>query len=91
MKPCSACHTTANAGGTDNSSFCSNSACHGSGWQYAGLNAPALKPVLQKQLPPTPTPAPTLEPTSAATPRLPSEDTTPAPHQSGSDSYSSAR
>jgi mono/diheme cytochrome c family protein len=61
---CSACHTTANAGGTDNSSFCSNSACHGSNWQYAGLDAPALKPVLQKQLPPTPTPAPTQVPTA---------------------------
>jgi mono/diheme cytochrome c family protein len=67
---CAACHTTANAGGTDNSSFCSNSACHGSGWQYAGLNAPALKDVLQKQLPPTPTPAPT---------QVPSADATPAP------------
>jgi nitrate/TMAO reductase-like tetraheme cytochrome c subunit/mono/diheme cytochrome c family protein len=79
---CAACHTTGNAGGTDNSSFCSNSACHGSGWQYAGLNAPALKPVLQQQLPPTPTPAPTLEPTPTPRPsptRQPAEDTTPAP------------
>jgi mono/diheme cytochrome c family protein len=73
---CSACHDTANAGGTDNSSFCSNSACHGSGWQYAGLNAPALESVIQKQLPPTPTPAPTQEPT--ATP-VPSADATPVP------------
>jgi mono/diheme cytochrome c family protein len=64
---CSACHTTENAGGTDNSSFCSNSACHGSGWQYAGLDAPALKEVLQKQLPPTPTPAPPLATTGALT------------------------
>jgi mono/diheme cytochrome c family protein len=79
---CSACHDTANAGGTDNSSFCSNSACHGSSWQYAGLNAPALKPVLQKQLPPTPTPTPTLEPTSTPRPSptpQPAEDTTPVP------------
>ena len=71
---CSTCHNTANAGGTDNSSFCSNSACHGGNWQYAGLNAPALKPVLQKQLPPTPTPAPTQAPT--ATP-LPGAGATP--------------
>jgi hypothetical protein len=71
---CSACHTTENAGGTDNSSFCSNSACHGSGWQYAGLNAPALEPVLQKQLPPTPTPAPTQEPAATS---VPSADATP--------------
>ena len=79
---CAACHTTGNAGGTDNSSFCSNSACHGSNWKYAGLNAPALKPVLQMQLPPTPTPAPTLEPTSTPLPSptpQPAEDTTPAP------------
>ncbi len=79
---CAACHTTTNAGGTDNSSFCSNSACHGNSWQYAGLDAPSLKPVLQKQLPPTPTPAPTLEPTSTPPPTpttQPAEDTTPAP------------
>jgi len=56
---CSACHTTANAGGKDNSSFCSNSGCHGNTWSYAGLDAPALQPIVQKQLPPTPTPAPT--------------------------------
>ena len=30
---CSNCHTTGNPGGTDNSSFCSNSACHGINWQ----------------------------------------------------------
>ena len=64
---CATCHTTQNAGGTDNSSFCSNSGCHGSTWPYAGLNAPALKPIVQKQLPPMPTPAPTpaVTPTSA--------------------------
>jgi cytochrome c5 len=65
---CSACHTTGNAGGTDNSSFCSNSACHGSDWKYVGLNAPALANVLQKQLPPTATPAPTLAPSPAPKP-----------------------
>ncbi|HSB90346.1 MAG TPA: NapC/NirT family cytochrome c [Anaerolineales bacterium] len=53
---CSDCHTTGNAGGTDNSSFCSNSACHGSVWTYAGFDAPALRQVLLSQLPPTPTP-----------------------------------
>ncbi len=75
---CSACHNTANAGGTDNSSFCSNSACHGSNWQYAGLDAPALQPVLQKQLPPTPTPAPTQVPTATPIP-IPGATTTPTP------------
>ncbi len=39
---CQQCHDTRNAGGSDNSSFCSNSACHGTDWKYAGLNAPSL-------------------------------------------------
>jgi hypothetical protein len=55
---CESCHNTANPGGTDNSSFCSNSACHGSVWKYAGFDAPALREVIQSQLPPTPTPVP---------------------------------
>ena len=55
---CSNCHTTDNPGGTDNSSFCSNSACHGSVWEYAGFDAPALREILADQLPPTPTPMP---------------------------------
>jgi nitrate/TMAO reductase-like tetraheme cytochrome c subunit len=58
---CSNCHNTANPGGTDNTSFCSNSGCHGTTWQYAGLNAPELRETLKDQLPPpapTPTPAP---------------------------------
>lgn len=54
---CADCHTTADAGGTSNTSFCSNSACHGITWKFAGFNAPALKAILQSQLPPTPTPA----------------------------------
>ncbi len=58
---CSNCHTTDNPGGTTNTSFCSNSACHGSAFPYAGFDAPALRIILQAQLPtppPTPTPAP---------------------------------
>jgi nitrate/TMAO reductase-like tetraheme cytochrome c subunit len=55
---CANCHTTEDAGGTSNTSFCSNSACHGSVWTYAGFDAPALREVLQAQLPPQPTPAP---------------------------------
>jgi nitrate/TMAO reductase-like tetraheme cytochrome c subunit len=43
---CSNCHTTSNPGGTDNSSFCSNSACHGVNWRYAGFNAPGLATML---------------------------------------------
>jgi hypothetical protein len=59
---CESCHTIKDAGGTSNISFCSNSACHGTVYQYAGYNAPALRDILQKQIPPlfpvVPTPAP---------------------------------
>jgi mono/diheme cytochrome c family protein len=55
---CSDCHTTNNPGGTDNSSFCSNSACHGIVWKYAGFDAPALRQTILSSLPPTPTPSP---------------------------------
>jgi len=40
---CEACHTVDNPGGSDNSSFCSNSACHATEWKYAGLNAPQVR------------------------------------------------
>ncbi len=59
---CANCHTTANPGGADNSSFCSNSACHGMEWKYAGVDAPALRKILQAQLPPPPTPVPPTPP-----------------------------
>ncbi|HEX9092158.1 MAG TPA: NapC/NirT family cytochrome c [Anaerolineales bacterium] len=55
---CSDCHTTTNPGGTDNSSFCSNSACHAIAWKYAGFDAPALRETILSALPPTPTPSP---------------------------------
>jgi hypothetical protein len=51
---CSDCHTTGNPGGTDNSSFCSNSACHGIAWEYAGFDAPALRETIVDSLPPIP-------------------------------------
>lgn len=54
---CKACHTMEDAGGTSNTSFCSNSACHGSVYTFAGFDAPALREILQSQLP-------TLEPTA---------------------------
>lgn len=57
---CAACHTMADAGGTSNTSFCSNSACHGTVFKYAGFDAPQMRAVLQAQLPtPAPTPVPT--------------------------------
>ncbi len=60
---CVACHSTEDAGGTSNTSFCSNSACHGNVFTYAGFDAPRLREILQSQLPapapmPTPGPAP---------------------------------
>ena len=53
---CIKCHTTDDPGGTSNNTFCSNSACHGNVWEYAGFDAPALREVLISQLPPQPTP-----------------------------------
>lgn len=55
---CTNCHTTDDPGGTSNTSFCSNSACHGSVWDYAGFDAPALREIIRAQLPPSPTPQP---------------------------------
>ena len=49
---CAHCHTVDNPGGTDDSSFCANSACHGTVWEYAGFDAPGLREVLEGQLPP---------------------------------------
>jgi hypothetical protein len=60
---CSNCHTTGDAGGTSNISFCSNSACHGTVLTYAGFDAPNLRTILQAQLPevaPVATPAPVI-------------------------------
>jgi nitrate/TMAO reductase-like tetraheme cytochrome c subunit len=54
---CTACHTMDDPGGTSNTSFCSNSACHGTVFTYAGFDAPALRDALKDQLPalePTP-------------------------------------
>lgn len=61
---CSNCHDTKDPGGVSNTSFCSNGACHGNTWTFAGFDAPALRPIIESQLPPTPTPAPL--PTGAA-------------------------
>ena len=55
---CANCHTTEDAGGTSNTSFCSNSACHGNVWTYAGFDAPGLREMLLPQIPPTATPPP---------------------------------
>jgi len=54
---CSACHTMEDPGGTSNTSFCSNSACHGNVYTFAGFDAPALREILKDQLPPPETEA----------------------------------
>ncbi len=48
---CENCHTTADPGGVSDTSFCSNSACHGNVWEYAGFDAPKLRAILMEQLP----------------------------------------
>jgi hypothetical protein len=58
---CVNCHTTGDPGGISNTSFCSNSACHGTNYSYAGFDAPALRAILLPQLPAS-TPPPTLVP-----------------------------
>jgi hypothetical protein len=63
---CSACHDTKDPGGTSNTSFCSNSACHGTAFTFAGFDAPKLREILKTQLPP-PEPTPEL-PSSSGTP-----------------------
>ena len=55
---CAACHTMEDPGGTSNTSFCSNSACHGNVYTFAGFDAPKLREILKEQLPP---PEPTAE------------------------------
>lgn len=63
---CAACHSMDDPGGTSNTSFCSNSACHGSVYTFAGFDAPKLREILKDQLP-SPEPAPEL-PTSTGRP-----------------------
>ncbi|OGO33726.1 MAG: hypothetical protein A2Z16_00500 [Chloroflexi bacterium RBG_16_54_18] len=53
---CQNCHTVEDPGGTSNTSFCSNSACHGSAYDYAGFDAPELREILKSQLPSSPAP-----------------------------------
>jgi NapC/NirT cytochrome c family, N-terminal region/Planctomycete cytochrome C len=54
-KTCANCHTVADAGGTSDTSFCSNSACHGTDYPFAGFDAPALRDILREQVPARPT------------------------------------
>ncbi len=64
---CTNCHTTQDMGGTSNTSFCSNSACHGTVFTFAGFDAPALREVIQAQLPPPVVEQPLTPPTGTPT------------------------
>jgi predicted CXXCH cytochrome family protein len=72
---CAGCHDVKNAGTATNDSFCSNAACHGVDWKFAGLDAPGLRAKLAPTLP-----NPTLQPTPAvqATPATPAAGATSA-------------
>ncbi len=51
---CEGCHDVSNPGGSDDSSYCANSGCHATEWEFAGLNAPGvieLTNVLDESLP----------------------------------------
>ena len=74
---CQSCHTTNDPGGTSNTSFCSNSACHGTVYEYAGFDAPALSEILLAQLPETPEPAAEEETTSNEAEATPANETQP--------------
>ncbi len=65
---CAACHTVDNPGGSDNTSFCSNGACHGTDWKFAGLDAPAIRELSQPpRKPSTGAPNPIPHPINATT------------------------
>ncbi len=48
---CQNCHTTEDPGGISNQSFCSNIACHGNVFRYAGFDAPSLRAIITSQIP----------------------------------------
>jgi nitrate/TMAO reductase-like tetraheme cytochrome c subunit/mono/diheme cytochrome c family protein len=64
---CSNCHTTEDMGGTSNTSFCSNTACHGTVFSFAGFDAPALREIIISQLPPLVQEEPLTPPTGTPT------------------------
>lgn len=82
-------HWHEDAGGTSNTSFCSNSACHGSSWTFAGFDAPKLRAVLEEQarLFSTPTPKAEEEPVSYGTGTETQITPTPATASSEPDTY----
>jgi len=63
---CATCHTVENAGGSDDSSFCSNSACHGREWKYIDFETAQIQ---QRVAPPWP-PAQTERPPAVPHPMV---------------------
>lgn len=55
---CENCHTMGDPGGASNTSFCSNSGCHGQAWEFAGFNAPRLREILSTIIEEIPPPEP---------------------------------
>lgn len=51
-RTCANCHTVGDPGGVSDTTFCSNSACHGVAWEFAGFDAPGLAEIIAAQLPP---------------------------------------
>jgi hypothetical protein len=64
---CESCHTVGDPGGVSNTSFCSNSACHGATWTYAGFDAPAIREALAEQIEALAPVAPEVQPGTEAT------------------------
>lgn len=64
---CQSCHTVEDAGGISNTSFCSNSACHGNKWTFAGFDAPKVREILMEQAKAFITPTP-VEPVATPAP-----------------------
>ncbi len=65
---CAGCHTAEDPGGASDTSFCSNSACHGAKWEFAGFDAPALREILGSMVTPTPQPQPVVTPAPVSGP-----------------------
>jgi mono/diheme cytochrome c family protein len=64
---CAGCHTVEDAGGISNTSFCSNSACHGAKWSFAGFDAPKVREIMMEQAKAFITPTPE-QPVATAAP-----------------------
>ena len=64
---CQGCHTVEDPGGVSNTSFCSNSVCHGADWPFAGFDAPNLRAIIEEQAKAMVTATPAAE-SQAATP-----------------------